>query len=107
MPYDHNDHGGPSGDDPQHALIGTVVLATLDALGNLAKAKGLCIDCTALQIAGSSLALFMLQQGVVNHETGEVHVGRMEALLQAVTDVALKDAANTVEGYKARKAREG
>ena len=107
MPYDHHHGGGPDRNDPQHEPIEVVVAATLDALGALAKAKGLCLDCTAMQLAGSSVALFMLQEGVVNHETGEVHVGRMEALMQAVMDVAMKHAAQTVEGYKARKAREG
>lgn len=103
MPFDHHDHGGGGGDDPSHAPIEVVVAATLDALGNLAKAKGLCLDCTALQIAGSSLALFLLQQGAINHETGDVDPGRLQAIMQAVSDVAMKHAAQTVEGYRARK----
>lgn len=103
MPFDHHDHGGGGGDDPSHAPIEAVAAATLDALGILAKAKGLCLDCMALQMAGSSLALFLLQQGAINHETGDVDPGRLQAIMQAVSDVAMKYAGRTVEGYKARK----
>lgn len=104
MPFDHHDHGGePDHNDPRHQGIEVVVAATLDALGILAKAKGLCLDCMALQMAGSSLALFLLQQGAINHETGDVDPGKLQAIMQAVSDVAMKHAGRTVEGYKARK----
>lgn len=103
MPFDHHDHGGGGGDDPRHAPIETVVAATLDALGNLAKAKGLFLDCTAMQLAGTSLALFLLQQGAINHETGDVDPDKLQSIMQGVMDVAMKHAGRTVEGYKARK----
>lgn len=103
MPYDQEHHGGPGGDDPRHAPIELVVISTLEALGGLGKTKGLCMDCMALQTAGASLAIFALQQGVINDETGEVHTEDLQALMQAVTDVAMRYVARTVEGNKARK----
>ena len=104
MPYDENHHGGePDHNDPRHEPIEAVAAATLEALGGLAKAKGLCLDCMALQMAGSSLALFLLQQGAINHETGDVDPDKLQSIMQGVIDVAMKHAGRTVEGYKARK----
>jgi hypothetical protein len=103
MPYDHEHHGGGGGDDPRHKGIEEVAAATLDALGILAKSKGLCLDCMALQMSGSSLALFALQQDAIDHKTGKVDPDKLQLVIQAVTDVAMKYAAQTVAGYKARK----
>lgn len=105
MPFDNHDYGGGGGGngDDHHKGIPTVAAASLDAVGILAKSKGLCLDCMALQMASASLALFFLQQEVVNKETGEPDIDGVQSLLQVVMDFAMREIAITVEARKAGK----
>ncbi len=103
MPYDHEHRGGGGGNDPRHDGIEQVVTTTLETLGMLTRKHGYCLDCMALQMAGSSLALFAIQQEAISIETGEVNQEKLQVLVQAVMDVAMEYAGKSVEGYKARK----
>jgi len=102
MPYDHEHLGGGRPEDPRHKPIYMVALAGMDALGRVGKAQGLCMDCLALQTAGMALAVLLIQQGAVSLDTGNPEPEKVESLLQAVIDIAMKEAADTARARKER-----
>lgn len=103
MPFDHEDHGGGGGGDPRHQMIPEIARATMEAVGAAAKGRGLCLECMALQMAGSSMAVFLLQQDVADMDTHEINVALVQRLIQAITDVAMGEVKLVLDEHKARK----
>ena len=103
MPFDAHVRGGGGGGDPQHKMIPEIARATMEAVGAAAKMRGLCLECMALQMAGTSMAVFLLQQDAVNMDTREINADLVQRLTQAVMDIAMSEVAIVLDEHKARK----
>jgi hypothetical protein len=91
MPFDHDMSRGGGGGDDRHRPIRHLVQIALEALGGEGRRRKLCLDCLALNMAGGSMALFLLQQEAVDIKTGALNEDLLRRLIQKVMDVAMEE----------------
>lgn len=103
MPFDHDMSRDGGGGDDRHRPIRHLVQVALEALGEEGGRRKLCLDCLALNIAGGSMALFLLQQEAVDIKTGALNEDLLQRLIQRVMDVAMEEASLVLREHKARK----
>jgi L-rhamnose isomerase len=103
MPLDQHNHGGGGGGDRRHDLIPEIARTTIEAVGISAKKAGICMECLALQLAGASMANFLMQQNAVNMKTRDLDADLIQRLTQAIINVAMDEVGKVLDAHQRRE----